>query len=170
MQLDATLSWEQQSLQLSALVDSGADENFLDSNLVSQAGIPVEVLPAPLNAHALNGELLARVSHRTIPLSLHLSGNHTETIQFYIISSSHAPVILGQPWLRQHNPHFDWTSGSVVSWSSYCHSTCLQSARSPVGLAVSPPASEPPDLTSVPLVYHDVGEVFGKRRALSASP
>ncbi|KAJ8004088.1 hypothetical protein DPEC_G00155150 [Dallia pectoralis] len=73
MQLDATLSWEQQSLQLSALVDSGADENFLDSNLVSQAGIPVEVLPAPLNAHALNGELLARVSHRTVPLSLHLS-------------------------------------------------------------------------------------------------
>ncbi|KAJ8013669.1 hypothetical protein DPEC_G00032200 [Dallia pectoralis] len=62
MQLDATLSWEQQSLQLSALVDSGADENFLDSNLVSQAGIPVEVLPAPLNAHALNGELLARGS------------------------------------------------------------------------------------------------------------
>ncbi|KAJ7990647.1 hypothetical protein DPEC_G00302560 [Dallia pectoralis] len=73
MQLDATLSWEQQSLQLSALVDSGADENFLDSNLVSQAGIPVEVLPAPLNAHALNGELLARVSHRTVPLSLQLS-------------------------------------------------------------------------------------------------
>ncbi|KAJ7997136.1 hypothetical protein DPEC_G00225830 [Dallia pectoralis] len=111
MQLDATLSWEQQSLQLSALVDSGADENFLDSNLVSQAGIPVEVLPAPLNAHALNGELLARVSRRIVPLNLHLSGNHTETIQFYIISSSHAPVVLGQPWLRQHNPHFDWTSG-----------------------------------------------------------
>ncbi|KAI9537570.1 hypothetical protein NQZ68_023815 [Dissostichus eleginoides] len=39
---------------LLALVDSGADENFLDINIAAQAGIPSEVLDSPLNANALN--------------------------------------------------------------------------------------------------------------------
>ncbi|KAI9517191.1 hypothetical protein NQZ68_008448 [Dissostichus eleginoides] len=53
-QLEAVLCCNQQSLPLLALVDSGADENFLDINIAAQAGIPSEVLDSPLNANALN--------------------------------------------------------------------------------------------------------------------
>lgn len=35
------------------------DENFLDANLVSQAGMLTQPLDIPLNASALNGKLLA---------------------------------------------------------------------------------------------------------------
>ncbi len=45
MQLDASLVVNQQSLPLRALVDSGANENFLDTNLVPQAGISLQQLP-----------------------------------------------------------------------------------------------------------------------------
>lgn len=159
-----------QTLSLLALVDSGADENLLDSNLVAQAGILVEPLSTPVDANALNGELLAQVTHRTEFLQLLLSGNHRETIQFHVMPSSRAPIVLGLPWLQKHNPHIDWSAGKVVSWSSFCHASCLQSALSPVD-AVSPSsASEPPDLTSIPSVYHDIGEVFSKKRALSLPP
>ena len=92
-----------QSLPLLALVGSRVDENFLDSNPVSQADIAVEPPPTPLNANALNGKLI----HHTEPLHLLLSGNHHETIQFHVIPSSQAPIILGQPWLKRHNPHID---------------------------------------------------------------
>ena len=73
------------------------------------------------------------------------------------------------PWLKRHNPQFDWASGKVVSWSTFCHSTCLQSALSPAEGGVPLP-QEPPDLYLVPPIYHDLGEVFSKCRALALPP
>lgn len=86
------------------------------------------------------------------------------------MSSCHAPLVLGLPWLQKHNPVIDWAAGKVTSWSSFCHSTCLKSALPPCSesLHVVPP--EPPDLSSVPPVYHDLAEVFSKQRALSLPP
>ena len=63
MQVDAALLLDQRSNLLSAPVDSSADENFLDIDFAAQAGIAVESLPSPLDANALDGRLLARVTH-----------------------------------------------------------------------------------------------------------
>ena len=84
--------------------------------------------------------------------------------------SSHAPLVLGLPWLQKHNPVIDWVMGRVVSWSSFCHSSCLKSAHSPCTLKnyVAPP--EPLDVSSVPPVYHGLAEVFSKHRAMSLPP
>jgi len=169
-QLEAVLCCNQQSLPLLALVDSGADENFLDIDIAAQAGIPCEVLDSPLNANALNGQFLAQVTHRTKPVNLILSGNHCEFIQFHLISSPHAPIVLGHPWLRTHNPQIDWVTGKIISWSFFCLSSCLQSALPPAEAAAPPPKIEPSDLLSVPMEYHSLGEVFSKQRALSLPP
>ena len=59
-------------------MDSGAD----DSCLVSQLSLPSEPLPTAKDVVALAGKLLGRVTHRTAPLSLLLSGNHHESISF----------------------------------------------------------------------------------------
>lgn len=61
---------------LSALVDSGAKQNFIDSSLASKLNIGVKLLPDPLRVSALSG--LPDITHITEPLSLTLSGNHTE--------------------------------------------------------------------------------------------
>lgn len=76
MELRATLCWGEQALSLTALVDSGADENFLDANLAAQAGVACEQLDTPVRANALDGKLFALVTHRTKSLHLILSGNH----------------------------------------------------------------------------------------------
>lgn len=115
MQLEAKLCWNQQSLLLLALVDSGADEKFLDIHFAAQAGIATEPLEVPIDANALNSKLFARITHHTKPLHLILSGNHREYIQFHLISSPLSPIVLGQPWLIKHNPHIDWSLGKVVS-------------------------------------------------------
>ena len=56
-----------------------------------------------------------------------------------------------------------------MSWSAFCHSTCLKSALFPVEGGVHS-SKEPPDLSLVPPEYHDIGEVFSKCRALSLPP
>lgn len=119
MQLEAKLCWNQQPLQLLALVDSVADENFLDIHFAAQAGIATEPLEIPIDANALNGKLLTRITHHTKPLHLILSGNHSVYIQFHLISSPLSPIVLVQPWLIKHNPHIDWSISKVVSWESF---------------------------------------------------
>lgn len=79
-------------------------------------------------------------------MTLLVSGNHRELIQFFLIPSSSLPAILGFPWLACHNPQTDWTSGSVTGWSTACHAHCLRSTLPPA----SPSSNIPPataDLT-----------------------
>ena len=151
-------------------IDSGSDENFIDFDFCSQAQLRLDLLPEPKEVFALDGRLLARVTHRTTPVSLLLSGNHQELISFFVIPSPTSPVVLGHPWLRLHNPHIDWSTSSLVSWSTFCHSHCLRSATPPSKCAVPPHSPDPIDLSGVPSSYHDLKEVFSKDRALSLPP
>lgn len=167
--LPVTLKWDKLQQQVMALVDSGAEENFIDAHFLSQCAIPTAALKAPLVANALNGQQLAKITHVSIPVSLHLSGNHHEQLSFYVIESPQAPVVLGHPWLVKHNPHIDWASGEIVGWSLSCHSLCLLHAQAP--LTPDPRSSEVfPDLSSVPADYLDLKAVFSKSRASSLPP
>jgi hypothetical protein len=109
------------------------------------------------------------VERRTVPVKLLVSGNHHESISLLVITSPFSPVVLGYPWLKTHNPQMDWGTGRVVSWSTHCLSHCLPSAQSPRAPELAS-AAVPPDLSSVPEEYHDLGEVFSKSRALSLPP
>ena len=104
-----------------------------------------------------------------LPLSLLLSGNHHESISFFIISSPTTPLVLGLPWLRLHNPHIDWSTSTITNWSLLCHSHCLHSAVPTTVPTTSPPPS-PVDLTLVPAQYHNLQEVFSKDSAQSLPP
>ena len=164
--IKGTISWDLISRPLSILVDSGADDNFIDSSLATQVHIPCQLLPHPKEVFALDGRLLAQVTHRTVPISLLLSGNHHETISFFFIPSPASPVVLGLPWLKLHNPQIDWVTVSIQNWSLFCHSHCLHSAI-PSTLSKSPSPPRPVDVSSVPAVYHHLQEVFSKDRASS---
>ena len=48
MQFHATVRCHTQSLSLLALVDSGADDSFLDAAVASQMGITLESLNSPM--------------------------------------------------------------------------------------------------------------------------
>ncbi|KAK3566671.1 hypothetical protein QTP86_002846 [Hemibagrus guttatus] len=85
---------------------------------------------------------------------------------FYLIQSPEFPVILGYPWLLQHNPHFDWSTGTVLSWGSTCQTTCMvQNSPDPVL-----ESQESLDLSQVPIQYHHLKAVFSKRKATSLPP
>lgn len=128
--------------------------------------IETKPLDTPLEAKALNGKLLAQVSHQTVPLTVKLPGNHQERIRLHVIDCPQTPLVLGIPWLQLHNPHIDWTSGKIIPWSSFFPANCLHSALVPA-FTEPPTQPESSDLSNVPKEYHNLAPVFSKQEALS---
>ncbi len=166
--LTVKLQWSSVTYDCQALIDSGAEGNFLDSDLAYRLRLPVIALSQPIAVHALNGLSLPSITHSTGPLRLVTSGNHTETIQFLLTDTPITPVVLGHPWLVLHNPHFNWSQSSILSWSEGCHATCLLSACPSVSCSVF--QDEHMDLSNVPSEYRDLKGVFSKSRAASLPP
>lgn len=116
-----------------------------------------------------HGRHLAHITHHTEPVHFLVSGNHHETLRFYVFSAPLTPIVLGFPRLVLHNPLIDWAAHKIISWSTFCHQSCLNSALPPTD-GVIDPTPPPPDLSTVPEVYHVLGEAFSKIKALSLSP
>lgn len=129
--LPATLIANNQSFPLSVLVDSGCEQNLIDSALVQQMSIETEPLTVPLRVTTIDGKGLPQITHQTKPLQLVISGNHSELTSFFVFPMANSPVILGFKWLQQHNPHINWLDKHVESWSAFCHSRRSRSPLSP---------------------------------------
>ena len=165
--LQARLILPQGSQSLSVLIDSGSDASLIDDETVRRLGISRIPLPKPVSVKALDGRFIGNVTHKTEPLRLLLSGNHHETLQFHIFHSPDLPLVLGYPWLRRHNPQLDWSTGAILGWSTACHQVCLLEAAAPESPSSHCPS---PDLTGVPVEYHDFKDVFSKAKATSLPP
>jgi len=162
------LRWAAQTHNCQALLDSGAEGNFMDSTLAHRLHIPLRPLPHHIMVHALNGQKLPVISHVTEDITLITSGNHSETISFHILDSPLAPIVLGHPWLLLHNPKVDWSSNNILTWCQGCHESCLVSACPSVSMSVL--QEEAVDLSNVPAEYLHLKEVFSKSRAASLPP
>ena len=152
-----------------ALVDSGADQNFIQTALARKLGVSLRELEPPLLTSVLNGTKLSPISQVSEPVILKFSGNHVESISFFAMDNSHVSLVLGLPWLQLHNPHINWRDGSILSWSSHCMATCLSSAHLPVCAKISDP-DEDIDVSNVPPEYLDLRCVFSKSKATSLPP
>ncbi len=152
------------AFRVSALIDSGAEGDFMDFGLATRLGILSIALTEPISARTLCGILLTKITRVTKFVTLTLSGN-----QFFLIHSPTAPVVLGHTWLVKHNPHIDWARRSILDWSPFCLSQCLGAAFSP-GMSCSVLQEEPVSLADVPESYHDLRAVFSKFRASSLPP
>ena len=164
------------AVSLEVLIGSGADGSFMDWDFAKKLHVKSLLLSRPLEARALDGSPIFKVTHKTEPLEVSV-GDHQELLCFHLYRSTQHPLILGFPWLQEHNPHIDWNTGRVLNWAEGCKNNCFSSRRGlnvkavPNTISVSSDTvSEPPDLTSVPGCYHDLGGVFSKSQALSLPP
>ncbi len=113
------------AFRVSALIDSGAEGDFMDFGLATRLGILSIALTEPISAWTLCGTLLTEITRVTKFVTLTLSGNHAEEIQFFLIHSPFTPVVLGHTWLVNHNPHIDWAHRSILAWSTFCLAQCF---------------------------------------------
>lgn len=172
-----------QVVEQGALVDSGADESFLDKELALKLNLTLILLSSPVKANALDGRLLFTVTHCTeLAVKMCINDNHVEEIIFHVMESVQHPLILGFPWLVKHNPVINWRSGEVKGWGEECKLKCnkkeviVRKLSTEIVTDINYPKSphdslsDFPDLSKVPTCYHDLKEVFSKSRATSLPP
>ena len=52
-------------------------------------------------------------------------GNHSETLTFDVALLGKHNIVLGLPWLQQHNLTIQWSNGKITFISNYCEEHCL---------------------------------------------
>ena len=105
-------------VQLRALIDSGAQGNFVSPKIVNRYRIPWKRKTRPYPLNMADGQPTSyrqgMVDMRTEILQVTVEGK-TEFMTFDLTDISSHEVILGMPWLRQANPQIDWACGTL-SW------------------------------------------------------
>ncbi len=96
-----------------ALLDSGAMDNFIDHRTTKRLGIKTETLEQPIRLTNVNGTTnqagrIEKYCKMTIQ-----SGHQRSITRFYETSLGEDCIIFGYPWLRTFNPQIDWEKGKV---------------------------------------------------------
>lgn len=105
LSVPATMSWEGHQHHVLAMIDSGTAGYFLDWSLARKLKVTA------LDGRPLEPGCLMEI---TIPLRLTIL-QHQHEEKFHLIESPEFPVILGYPWLHQHNPRIDWLAETILS-------------------------------------------------------
>lgn len=100
LQIRASLGVGGAFLLLLALIDSGTEDNLLDEELAIQVECKLEM---PVTACALDGSVIAKITHRTSPVYPVLSGNQGEHLISYIQCTTNVSCF-GSPMVATSYP------------------------------------------------------------------
>jgi transposase InsO family protein len=97
---------------VTALIDSGAQENFLSQRVIVEAGFQGE--PTSIKAHTVDGSPVRVYGRHTIVTrATDMRGVSMDSRQSYIATDIRRyDMILGFPWLKAMNPDIDWDRGT----------------------------------------------------------
>jgi len=108
-----------------AMIASGASENFIDKGYAEQNKIPVRKNPIPLRVLAADGsEVTGGLATLDTLVDLTINQHH-EVVRLRCTAIGNAPIVLGIPWLRLHDPTIDWRESRLAFGSSRCAKECL---------------------------------------------
>jgi len=98
------LHGEKESVTINAMIDSGATEDFIDREVCNKHGIKMIKVKNPREIYLADGKpsALGPVTHMTkVPMDI---GSHKELATLPVANLQNHEVILGIPWLKEHNP------------------------------------------------------------------
>jgi hypothetical protein len=95
------------------LVDSGAGGIFMDWNYAWKHVFNLTKLEYPITARNVDGtENRKRTIRYYTDLDLQVNGK-TNMERFFITGLGNQKIILGLPWLQEHNPEINWKEGTL---------------------------------------------------------
>jgi hypothetical protein len=111
--------------KVSALIDSGATENFVTPEVIEFFNIPTFMLPKPRTIHNVD-RTKNSIGQVTEAANLNISYNGKHDVHiFYIIDLGNNHMLLGMPFMAATNPNIDWTKreiyGTIITTSSNTH-------------------------------------------------
>ena len=164
------------SIPASALIDSGAEGNFVDADFARKHDLPITQKKDTSEIKGIDGRTLAsglvtKETRVNITCQSGGSGFHAESsLQLEIIQSPTHVIILGLPWLRLHQPSIDWQSLSMTFDSEYCKKHCQDSAIQPTQVSRKPDAVNQEMVGNLPPEFMDFKDVFSESNANTLPP
>jgi transposase InsO family protein len=97
---------------MQALVDSGSQANYISARAVLLAGLRPLRKEESYPLHVANGQPMpgeTTITHEVTKVTLRIQ-DHQEELDLDVFGLATHDIILGLPWLREHNPRIDWKS------------------------------------------------------------
>jgi transposase InsO family protein len=116
---------DERTFRLAGLLDSGASGLFIDRAYVERNRIPTRRLQRPIPVLNVDGTPNEGGAITEVVSLVLKYQEHSERALFAVTSLGGQDLILGLPWLKQHNPEVDWETGEVrmTRCNTRCH-TC----------------------------------------------
>ena len=117
-----------------ALIDSGAGGKFIDRIYAKKEGLPIKDLEDPVTARNVDGtknKTGTITQYVELPLKIH---GRTRTTRLLVTGLGKQRIILGFPWLNEHNPDINWQTGEF-KWRPRATFKIKRTTSHPINLA-----------------------------------
>ena len=134
--IPVTLIFDNYRLSTVAMIDSGATGCFINQNLVTRYQIPVKTKKIPRTLEVVDGREISSgiITESSDNVILEIE-KHKERIQFDVTRLGHYPIILGTPWLKNHDPVIHWSRNTIQFDSKHCLKHCHSTFAKVKGLS-----------------------------------
>ena len=125
------------SIVASSMPDSGAKSQFMDYDWAHTNGIQIKKKRYLEKVEVVDGTEITSglITHEGF-VQLR-NDNHVEKLKFQLTKLGHYPIILGQAWLKKHNPDIKWCEGNIKFTHPFCSRNCISKEKFPSTLAPS---------------------------------
>lgn len=126
--IDALLIHKSQSFPAKVLIYSRSSGNFISSHFLFQIHLPRQKNATHYQITTIQEKTLGKglVHYRTPDVVLQIECLHNKQFFFLPLKVSMVDIVLGCPWLPQHQPVINWNSGEILKWSEYCIKECMK--------------------------------------------
>ena len=102
-----------QRRSLNALLDSGATGLFINADFVRAHRLTEKPLQVTIPVFNVDGTPNDAGGVKSVVDLILRFRDHTERATFAVTNLGHQDMVLGYPWLKEHNPDVDWATGDV---------------------------------------------------------
>ena len=116
------------------MIDARATDDFINKGFCPKYGIQTTKKKTSREILLVDGKISAMgpVTHiSTEPIDLE---SNRETNSFQVANLPNHEIILGMPWLKNHNSRIDWEQGKITFKSDKCTQECLKESPSVYGI------------------------------------
>ena len=105
---------ERETVETDSLLDSGAGGIFIDQIYARKLHLDIKMLDIPIKARNVDGTENKRGTIKSYVNLQFKIGDKDFVERFFLTGLGKQKIILGFPWLREHNPLIDWQTGRIT--------------------------------------------------------
>ncbi|KAG7003723.1 Transposon Tf2-9 polyprotein [Fusarium oxysporum f. sp. conglutinans] len=114
-----------------AMTDSGAEgKGFIDESWAKSQNLQFRPLKRPFEIEVFDGRPAesGQITHY-VRAGLRIADHYQKNMLFYVTRLASYPIVLGMPWLKQHDPQVGFAAHTFTFNSPYCQKFCNTPAK-----------------------------------------